>query len=185
MNYAANAATLIIDTIIGLYLYIILVRFWMQWVRADFRNPVGQFVISTTSPFIIPLRKLLPPIGMVDTATLVFALIVAIIKVAALFAVVSSMPSAVNILVFGASEVLRSSIHIFMASVFIMIIASWIASGSYNPIVSVAQQIAHPLMAPAQRLLPNIGGFDLSPILVILFLNLSLVLLVAPISPFI
>ena len=72
-----------------------------------------------------------------------------------------------------------------MASVFIMIIASWIASGSYNPIVSVAQQIAHPLMAPAQRLLPNIGGFDLSPILVILFLNLSLVLLVAPISPFI
>ena len=122
---------------------------------------------------------------MVYTATLVFALIVAIIKVAALFAVVSSMPSAVNILVFGASEVLRSSIHIFMASVFIMIIASWIASGSYNPIVSVAQQIAHPLMATAQRLLQNIGGFDLSPILVILFLNLSLVLLVAHISPFI
>ncbi len=185
MNYAANAATLIVETLIGLYLYIVLVRFWMQWVRADFTNPLGQFVLATTSPFVHPLRKVLPPLGMVDTATLALALLIAVIKVAALFMILSTLPSALNLLIFGFSEVLRSSIHIFIASIFIVIIASWIASGSYNPVVSVAHQIAQPLMAPARRLLPPIGGFDLSPILVILFLNLSIVLLVAPISPFV
>ncbi len=183
MNYAVNAATLLIDTLIGLYLYVVLLRFWMQWVRADFRNPLGQFVIAVTNPVLIPMRKVLPPIGMIDTANVVLAFAVATLKIAALYAVVSGLPPMNYVLLFGLSEVLRSSVHIFIASIFVMIIASWIASGSYNPIVSVAQQIAYPIMRPAQRLLPPIGGLDLSPILVILFLNLTLTLLVDPISP--
>lgn len=185
MNYFANAGSLIVETIVGLYLYIVLLRFWMQWVKADFRNPVGQFVITATNPVIAPLRKVFPPLGTIDTATVVFALIVAIIKVWALLSLIGVSSSVLVYVIYGLSEVVRSSIHIFIAAIFIMIIASWIASGSYNPVVSVAYQIANPIMAPARRLIPPIGGLDLSPILVFLFLNLTLTLVVAPFSPFI
>ncbi|MEO0367922.1 MAG: YggT family protein [Pseudomonadota bacterium] len=185
MDYAANAGTLIVETLIGLYLYVILLRFWMQWVRADFRNPLGQFVIAVTNPIVLPLRTLLPAIGKIDTATVVFAFIVATIKVAAILWLSGYQPDWLTLLIFGAGETLRSSIHIFIAAIILHIVASWVASGMYNPIFAVAYQIAEPLLAPARRILPPIGGIDISPILVFLFLNLSLVLLVAPISPFI
>ena len=184
MNYIANAGSLVVNTLIGLYLYVVLLRFWMQWMRVDFRNPVGQFVISATNPVIVPLRKIFSPIGSVDTATLLFAFIVATVKVWALLSLAGLQASLVANLVYGFSEVLRSSIHIFIAAILVTIIASWVASGSYNPVVTLAHQIAGPIMEPARRLIPPMGGLDLSPILVFLFLNLTLTLIVAPISPF-
>ena len=185
MNYVANAGTLIVETLVGLYLYIVVLRFLMQWIRADFRNPLGQFIITVTNPLILPLRAILPPIGAIDTASLVAALGVAFLKVWALLTLASYSVPIGSLLIFAVSELVRSGIHLFIAATLVTIIASWIASGSYHPVVWVAHQIAEPLLAPARRLIPPIGGLDLSPILVFLFLNLSLTLLVAPFSPFI
>lgn len=184
MNYLGNAGSYLSQTLFGLALYIVLLRFWMQWVRADFRNPFGQFVISVTNPVVIPLRKILPSIGSVDTATVVFAFIIASIKVYLLFLLNNISPPPLTLLAFTLGEVIQHSIYILMAAIFIQIIISWVNPHSYHPIVSIARSIAEPIMSPARRLIPPIGGLDLSPILVIIFLQLSLQLIVAPLKSF-
>lgn len=182
MNYLGNAGSYLSQTLFGFALYIVLLRFWMQWVRADFRNPFGQFVITVTNPVIIPLRKILPSIGSVDTATIVFAFIVALIKVYVLILIRNFSPPLLSVLFYTLGEVIQHSIYILFAAIFIQIIVSWVNPYSDHPIVSIARSLAEPIMAPARRIIPPIGGLDLSPILVIIFLQLSLQLIVAPLK---
>jgi len=161
---------------------VVLLRFWMQWVRADFRNPFGQFIISVTNPVIIPLRRILPGIGMIDTATVLLAFMVAVIKVYALLALLGYSAGWLPLALYSVGEVIRSSIYIFFAAIFIQIIASWVNPHSYHPILGIARSISEPLLAPARKLIPPIGGLDLSPIIIIIFLQLTLYLVVAPLQ---
>lgn len=184
MNYLGNAGSYLSQTLLGFVLYIVLLRFWMQWVRADFRNPIGQFLITVTNPVIIPLRKLIPSIGVIDTATVVFAIIVALVKVYILFVINRIAPPLLPFLSFTLGEIIQHSIYILFAAIFIQIIASWVNPYSSHPVVSIARSLAEPIMAPARKIIPAIGGLDLSPILVILFLQLSLQLIVAPLKGF-
>ncbi len=182
MAYIENAGAFLTQTLLGFALYVILLRFWMQWVRADFRNPFGQFIITVTNPIVIPLRKVLPSIGTIDTATVVIAYLIALLKVYLLILLSSFSPPLLSILLYTLGEVIKYSIHIFFAAIFIQIIASWVNPYSSHPIVNIAHTLANPIMAPARKLIPPIGGLDLSPILVIIFLQLSLRLIVAPLQ---
>ena len=184
MPYIQNATSFIVETIFNLALYIVLLRFWMQWVRADFRNEFGQFIIKATNPVVIPLRRIIPSIGKVDTATVIFAIAIAILKVVALFLIFGSSVSSfsvLKILSFAIAVVLNSSIYVFLAAIVVGIIASWVNPNSYHPILSIAHSISNPLLAPARRLLPAMGGIDFSPMLVVLFLRVTQMLLIAPI----
>jgi len=182
MPYLQNASHFLIQAIIGIAIYAVLLRFWMQWVRADFRNQLGQFIITVTNPIVIPLRKVLPSIGTIDTATIVLALIVSFIKVYAFFALgpYDATPNLIQYAMMSVGVFIKYSIYLFIVCIFAQIIASWVNPHSYNPILSVATSISNPIMAPARRLIPAIGGLDLSPILVLLFLQFSLRLIVAP-----
>lgn len=183
MPYIQNATDFLLQSIIGFALYIALLRFWMQWVRADFRNSFGQFIITLTNPLVIPLRKVLPSVGSIDSATVVLALGLAALKIFAFVSLRNFSPGLVDYLVMSVGVFIKASIYLFMLAIFIQIIVSWVNPGAYHPILSVAHAISNPLMAPARRLIPPIGGIDLSPIVVILFLQLSLRLIVAPILP--
>jgi len=184
MNYIGNATTYLTENLLGIALYIVLIRFWMQWVRANFRNPVGQFIITVTNPVIIPLRRLLPSIGSIDTATVVFAFSLAVFKTFVLVSIAGGFVPIVKLLVYSFGEIVKDSIYIFMGAIFIQIIASWVNPYSNHPILEIARSIAEPLMAPARRIIPAIAGIDLSPILVFIFLNLSLQLIVAPLQAY-
>ena len=182
MNYLGNAGSYLTETLLGLALYIVLLRFWMQWVRANFRNQIGQFLIAVTNPAVVPLRRILPSIGSIDTATIVLAMVVAIIKTLTLVTIAGYSPAWFSLISYSLGELIQSSIYVFMAAIFIMIIASWINPHSHHPVLEIAHSIAEPLMAPARRIIPSIGGLDLSPILVFIFLQLSLQLVVAPLQ---
>ncbi|MBX2847306.1 MAG: YggT family protein [Acidiferrobacterales bacterium] len=184
MNYLGNAGSYLSQTLFGFALYIVLLRFWMQWVRADFRNPFGQFIITVTNPIVIPLRKVLPSMGSVDTATVVLAVVVAAIKVYLLFFINQISPPMIRFLAFTLAEVIQHSIYILFAAIIIQIVVSWVNPYSDHPIVSIARSLADPLMRPARKLIPPIGGLDLSPILVFIFLQLSLRLIVDPLKGF-
>ncbi len=184
MNHLGNAGSYLSQTLFGLALYIVLLRFWMQWVRTDFRNPFGQFIISVTNPVVIPLRKILPSVGSVDTATVVFAFVIASIKVYLLYIISQISPSLLPFLTYTLGEIIQHSIYLLFAAIFIQIIVSWVNPYSDHPIVSIARSLANPIMEPARRLIPPIGGLDLSPMLVIIFLQLSLQLIVAPLKGF-
>jgi len=184
MEYLSNAGSYLSQILLGFAFYVVLLRFWMQWVRADFRNPFGQFVIIVTNPVVIPLRKIVPNIGVVDTSTVLLAYLIAFIKIVVLLTIYGKSIPWTGTAIFAVGEVIRYSVHIFFAAIFIQIIASWINPHGYHPILSVARSISEPLLAPARRLIPPIGGLDLSPILILVFLQLTLLLIVAPLQGF-
>lgn len=183
MPYIQNASTFLIEALFNFALYIVLIRFWMQWVRADFRNDFGQFIISMTNPVIVPIRRVIPSIGVIDTATVLLAVIIALVKIYVLVLVAGgglSSYSLLKILSVAIATVLDSSIYVFLGAIFIGIIASWLNPNSYHPILTVARAISEPLLAPARKLVPSLGGIDFSPMLVILFLRVTQILLIAP-----
>src|ERR1700755_214635 len=83
-----NALIFIVDTLLSLALFVVLARLLLQWARADFRNPIAQAIVRITNPLILPLRRILPPVGKVDTASVVAVVLMAIIKRGILFALV-------------------------------------------------------------------------------------------------
>lgn len=184
MNYFLNATDFLLQSVIGIILFIVLLRFWMQWVRADFRNELGQFIITVTNPVVIPLRKIIPSLGAVDSATILLAYALSCIKVFALFSVRGVTPEFFSLAVYAFGFLLQSSIYLLFAAIIIQIVASWINPHSYHPIINLARSISEPIMAPARKLIPPMGGLDFSPIFVILFLQFSLRLFVAPLLPY-
>lgn len=164
-------------------LYIVLLRFWMQWVRADFRNELGQFIITVTNPVVIPLRKIVPSIRTLDSATLLLALAIGILKVVMFLALTSYSAKPLLLLIMGIGLILKYSIHLFFAAIIIGIIASWVNPHSYHPILSVARSIGEPLLAPARRLIPPIAGLDFSPVIVLLLMQFTLQLISAYLLP--
>jgi len=182
MNYIGNASSYLSNFFFGLALYLVLLRYWMQWVHANFRNPVGQFIISLTNPIVIPLRRILPSFRSIDTATLLLAYALAVLSVFILVSLSGQAYSWISLFSFSLGKVIDASINIFMVAIFIQIIASWLNPHTHHPVLEIARAIADPLLAPARRLIPPIGGLDISPILVFLFLNLSKILVVAPLQ---
>lgn len=169
-----NAANFLIQAILGLALYIVLLRFWMQWVRADFRNEIGQFIITVTNPIVIPLRKVLPSIGTIDTATVVLALAVGAVKIFAYLTIIGHSAGLADYAVMTIGVVIKSSIYLFCAAIIVGIIASWINPHSYHPVLGVARSIGEPLLAPARKLIPSVARLDFSPMVVLLLLQGSL-----------
>lgn len=182
MSHLNTAGAFLSHAILGFFLYLILLRFWMQWVHANFRNPIGQMVITLSNPLVLPLRKVLPSIGHIDTATLLLAFAIACLKTVLIVYFMTRQLVVAPILLYSLGEVIRCSIYLFLAAIIIQIIASWVNPYASHPVLSIARAIAEPLLAPARRLIPSVAGIDFSPILVVLFLQLSLILVVAPLQ---
>lgn len=170
--------SLIIDTVGTLYLMIILLRFILQYSRADFYNPISQFVSKATNPLLIPLRKVIPGYGGLDIASIVLALLFQML-VLFLKALVAGFlfSNPINLFLMSLLLVLGAILKIYFWSLLIMIIASWIAPGSGHPALVLLGQICEPVMRPFRRLLPAMGGLDLSPILLFMVLQVLAVVL--------
>ena len=183
MDYLSNAGVFLIKTLFGIYEIIILLRFLMQMARADFYNPISQFVVKATSLPLKPLRRLIPGVAGMDMASLVLLLVVIIVELL-LLSLVSTlpMPSAFGLVALALVELLKLTINVFLFSVIILAILSWVSPGGYNPVANLLFQITAPLMRPARRMLPPMGGLDLSPMLVIIALYLLILLLVDPLQ---
>lgn len=183
MDYLSNAGVFLIKTLFGIYEIIILLRFLMQMVRADFYNPISQFVVKATSLPLKPLRRIIPGWAGMDIASLILLLMVIIIELLLLSLVANlPMPSAIGLIALAIVELLKLTIYVFMFSVIILAILSWISPGGYNPVANLLYQITAPLMRPARRMLPPMGGLDLSPMVVIIVLYLLILLLVDPLQ---
>lgn len=152
------------------YIFLVLTRFLLQLVKADFYNPVSQFVVKATNPPLKPLRKVIPGYGGIDIAALVLVMALVILRIL-LFLFINTGSLAVNPLTMLLVTVQQTAgllLNYIFFAVLARVILSWVAPDPYNPIVRVIAQITEPVMAPARRLLPPMGGLDLSPIVVLL-----------------
>jgi len=180
-SHVGNAATFLIETIFGLYILLVMLRFLLQWARADFYNPVSQFIVKATQPPLKPLRKIIPGIGGLDMAALLFMIV---LKVVELWLVTGMMGLSLQIgglLILSVADLLGLAINVFIFSILIQVIISWVNPGMYNPVMGLLHSLTEPLLGPARRVIPPISGLDLSPIVVIVVLQLASMLMVAPI----
>ena len=173
MNGLSTAAVYVIQTLGSLYLLIVLLRFVLQLVRADFYNPLSQFIVRATSPLLMPLRRVIPGFGGIDLASLVLALLVQL----ALMLIVLALDGRIQwslpeLLVWSLIGVTSLFLKIFFFALIISVILSWVAPGTHNPAAQLVHQICEPLLAPIRRFLPNLGGLDISPIFAFIALNL-------------
>lgn len=179
----ASASTqiglLLVNAIAGFFLFIVILRFMLQAVRADFYNPISQFVVKATNPALIPLRKVVPGLGGYDLAAIVLAIIVECIAIT-LSLVIAGFPLPLtHIFIWAFLGTIGLFIKLYFWGLIIMIVASWIAPQSHNPALMLLRQIIEPPMKPIRKLMPDMGGLDLSPIIAFLIINIFQILLVS------
>ncbi len=156
------------------YLTIVLLRFLLQLARADFYNPISQFVVKATNPPLRPLRRVIPGWGGVDGASLVLAILVQMVAFLLILAALNDgIPSInpVTLLAWSVITVVGLIVKIYFWSVIAVVIVSWIAPSSNHPAIQLVAQITEPVMRPVRNVMPSMGGLDLSPIVVFLILN--------------
>ncbi|MEM7282996.1 MAG: YggT family protein [Pseudomonadota bacterium] len=183
MNFA-GAFRFIVAALISLYIFVFVIRFLMQWSKADFRNQLAQAIVQISNPLVKPLRKFIPGWGGLDIATLVVIYVLEVIAIILLVSIDTgfSAPLALGVktLSYAALRMFHAFINVSIFLIFVRIILSWISPGNYNPIISVIYSITEPMMAPFRRLLPPLGGLDISPIILLLGLSALKVLLPLP-----
>lgn len=184
-GYVANAGTFLLDVIFGLYIGAVMLRLFLQWSRADFYNPLSQAIVKLTNPVLRPLRRYIPALGGIDTASVVLILALQVLNLWLSLTVAGAAGAGFGgILVLALAELLAKAIYILMFAIFVQVIASWVAPGAYNPALSLVDSITYPLLKPLRGLLPPLGGLDLTPMVALIALQLAQMLLVAPIRDF-
>ena len=183
-QYVAASTIFLIQTLFGLYILIVMLRLMLQWVRADFYNPVSQFIVKVTNPPLKPLRRIIPGWGGIDLASVLLLVALQMLELL-LVNIAVGRPSGIAGLFIGSiAELLELLINIFIGAILIQVILSWVAPSSYNPLIGLVHKIAEPLLAPARRILPAFSGIDFSPLVALIVLQLLKILLVAPIANF-
>lgn len=177
-----NAISYLISTVFELYLMVVILRLWLQLARADFYNPFSQFVVKATQPILAPMRKVIPSIGAIDTAAVILAVLVVIAKIVVLSLFAGAAIDIPTLLIYSVVSVFKQAGVLLFWMLIIRAILSWVSQG-YNPIEMVMGQLTEPLLAPIRRILPPMGGLDLSLLVVMIGLNF-LNMLLAQYVPF-
>jgi len=174
MSGLTAALIYIIQTLGGLYLLVALLRFILQWVQADFYNPLSQFILRATQPLAGPIRRIIPSIGRFDLASLLLVLLVQLLLMLVSLLLAGYNPSGLIglLLVWSLLAVVSLFLKVFFYALIISVIISWVAPASRNPAAQLVGQICWPLLAPFRRLLPSMGGLDISPIFAFIAINL-------------
>lgn len=168
-----TAAIYVLQTLGSLYLLIVLLRFVLQLVRANFYNPLCQFAVKATQPLLKPLRRVIPSVFGLDMSSLVLAIVVQLALMAlTLLLAYGTTGTFLQLLIWAIIGVTALFLKIFFFALIISVILSWVAPGSHNPGAELVNQICEPALAPFRKILPNLGGLDISPILAFMVLKL-------------
>ena len=168
-----TALIYVLQTLGSLYLLIVLLRFVLQLVRADFYNPLSQFAVRATQPLLRPLRRIVPSLFGLDMSSLLLAIIIQMVIMAlTLLLAYGTTGNPLQLLIWSIIGVTALFLNIFFFAMIISVILSWVAPASHNPGAELVNQICEPVLAPFRRMLPNLGGLDISPILAFMVLKL-------------
>lgn len=179
MGAIGNALVFLVATLFTLYIGAVALRFLLALVRADFYNPLSQFIVTVTNPLLRPLRRLIPAVGRIDTAAVVLLLALALAKTG-LVVLLAGMPIlAVPIVALAIRDLVEIFIYLYIGSLIGEAVMSWLAAarGGYHPLAVLLADLNRPLLAPIRRVIPPLGMVDLSPLIALLVLNALLIVL--------
>lgn len=179
-SYLTNPIILIIDTLFSLYILAVALRFLLQWSGAAFYNPISQFLVKMTHPPLRILRRFVPPIGRIDTSSLILMLA---LQMLANFSILILQGITINIgalTILSLADLVSLFINIFIFAVFARALLSWTNPGSFNAASSILASLTEPLLDTCRKFLPDFGGIDLSPLVALLFLQLAKMVILPP-----
>ena len=165
-----TATVFLIQSVFGFYILAVMLRFLLQCVRADFYNPLVQFLVRITNPLLLPLRRFVPGYRGLDLASVVLAFALQLLEVLLVTALFGRSLDIGGVLLVTVMELLKLLINIYLWGVIIQAVLSWINPDPRHPAARVLAQLTAPLLRPARRLLPPVSGVDLSPVLVVVAL---------------
>lgn len=181
-GYVTAFLLFVVSIVFGLLIFTVLMRLILQIVRADFYNPVSQFILRITNPLLLPLRRIIPGLFGIDMAAVVLWIVIEAIEIVITHLLQgSSLHTPILFLSELFGMMIQHAAQLFFLSILITVILSWVNPGaSYHPVARLIHQIAEPLLRPCRKILPPINGIDLSPILAIIFLAAIMFLIAAP-----
>ena len=165
-----QAIVFLLNSLFDIYLMIVLLRVWLQWARADFYNPLSQFVVKATHPILAPMRRVIPSLGGLDLAAVLLALIVAVLKFTSLTLLLGAPFQPVVMLIFSLLLVVKQAGTLLFWMLVLRAILSWVSQGR-SPVDYVLLQLTEPMLAPIRRIIPPLGGLDLSVLVLFLILQ--------------
>lgn len=192
-SYLVSPLMLIINTLFDLYILMVLLRFLLQMLRADFYNPVSQFIVRLTTPPLRLLRRFIPSVGGQDAASIVLCLTLIYSKfmlmrllsipaahIGGVMAPIGSVSYA-GLLIYSIADLIALLFTVFLVAVILQVVISWISPGHYNPVIGMVKKLASPILSPIRKFLPAMGGLDLSPLFASLLLLVAKMLVIPPI----
>jgi len=175
---SGQIAQLLIETVFGLFIYVVLMRFWMQALRAPFRNPIGQFVIALSDWAVAPLRRVIPAFRNYDLASFAVAWLAQIVMMLLLYAAATGgavgAPGLTAILL-SLVALVRASLHLLIFVVIVQVVLSWV--NPHTPLAPVFDGLTRPFYGFFRRFIPPIGNVDLSPLFVVVIAQVLLIVL--------
>ncbi len=170
MSPLDDATLFLVNTLFGLYVYALVARFLLQATRSDFYNPLAQFVWKVTNPVAQPVQRIVPRWRSWDLATLLVAWGLLVINIAIDIGLLGGTPG-LGVIYLATLKVLVMFITFYTFSILILAVMSWFGAAMHSPAASLLYSITDPLMRPVRSRLPSVGGLDLSPLVVIVLLQ--------------
>ena len=168
-------AVFLIDTIVTFIVLLLLARFHFQWLRAPFHNPAGQFVLVSTSWLVMPVRRIVPGLAGLDLASLLLAWLAQAASLALQVAIMGGEPRPGAILAVAAVDLVRYSLYLLVFAVLVQAVMSWFQT--YSPFAPALAALTRPFLRPLQRFIPPLGGFDLTPLVLLVLIQVILIVL--------
>jgi len=177
MGSPSAAFSFLVETLIGLVLTVLLLRILLEAVRADWYNPVCQALIKITDPLVKPVAKMIPRVGKINMAALVVLYALQVLGLAILFMISGQVPDPLVLALLGVLRLIRLLLVVYIVLIIATVIVSWVGQNVRHPIIPLLFQLTDPVLAPIRRVLPDLGGFDLSPLLAIIAIQFLIILL--------
>ena len=162
----------LIDTVVGFFVLLLLARFYFQWARVPFRNPVGEFLLLATNWAVMPARRVVPGLAGLDLSTLLLAWVFQALGLWAKLALAGAEPGIAALCAVAAVELLRYSVYILVFAVIVQVVFSWLNPGA--PLAWIFDAMTRPFLQPLRRVIPPLGRFDLTPLVLLVLLQVLL-----------
>lgn len=181
-SYMVNPAIFLIDTLFSLYILTIVLRFLLQWTHADFYNPISQFLVKVTHPPLKLLRRFVPSVGKIDTSSIVLALSLQMLADFSILLLKGVMVSPTALIILSFSQLISLLINVFVFAVFGRAILSWFDPSNTSPASTILYSLTEPLLTICRKVIPDLGGIDLSPLAALMLLQLAKMMVLPPLN---
>lgn len=181
-GYLGSPLAFLVDTLFSLYIMAVMLRFLLQWVQADFYNPLAQFLVRITQPTLAPLRRVIPSWSGIDLSALVLMILLQAAALALLMLIAGVTPRFDYLLLRTPAELINLLLNLYLVAIVVRAVLTWINPDAYNPAMTILLALTEPVVRPFRAILPPISGIDLSPLAAIIAIQVLKMLIMPPLD---